>query len=116
MARGGKREGAGRKAGGSNRATQHIKKTFAEMARDLVPEALEIVASIMRDDQQTGSARIAAVNVIMDRGLGKPMQAVHLSGPNGGPIQTIDPTRISTDALRELLGALNDKAPDTNEG
>lgn len=116
MAHGGKRDGAGRKPGAISRATRAAKKTFAEVARDLAPEALQVAAQIMRDETQTGSARMAAINVIMDRGLGKPMQAVHLSGPNGGPVATLDATKLSSDALREIMAAWADEATVTNEG
>lgn len=42
--------------------------------------------------------------------------AVELSGPDGGAIQTtsIDATKISTDALREIMEAVNDKASETD--
>ena len=32
------------------------------------------------------------------------------------PKPTFDASKLSTDALREIMGALNDEAPDTNEG
>lgn len=41
-------------------------------------------------------------------------QAVELTGKDGGPIQTVDPTKLSTEALREIMGAMNE-VPDTDE-
>lgn len=38
------------------------------------------------------------------------------TGKDGGPIQTLDPSRLSTDALREIMGARDEQAPDTDEG
>ena len=53
------------------------------------------------------SAMVSAINgKVKLFGLEAPTKSrVELSGPNGGPIQTIDPTKISSDALREILAA-----------
>lgn len=107
---GGKRPGAGRTPGARNKATLQAKRTFAELAKDLSEEALLTAAEIMRDAQASPSARMAAINTIFDRGLGKAPQAVTLQGPGGGPVQMIDPTRMSTAALNELLAAMTDAA------
>lgn len=49
-------------------------------------------------------------------GLEAPTKArVEHTGKDGGPIQTVDPTKISTAALRELMGARNE-APDPDGG
>lgn len=37
------------------------------------------------------------------------------TGANKGPIQTIDPSKLSTAALTELLGAFTDATPETDE-
>ena len=42
-------------------------------------------------------------------------EKVEHSGPDGGPIQTIDVTKLSTEALREIMGAQNE-APDADGG
>ena len=42
-------------------------------------------------------------------------QALEVSGPDGGPVQTIDPTKLSAEALRELMEALH-AAPETDAG
>ena len=47
-----------------------------------------------------------------DRGLGTPVQALELTGAGKGPIQTIDPTQLSTAALMEILGALGGEGPE----
>jgi hypothetical protein len=73
--RGGKRPGAGRKPGSLNRATILEKKTIAELAKDLAPEALDALARVMRDGAQSASAVVAAANSILDRAYGKPFAA-----------------------------------------
>jgi hypothetical protein len=42
-------------------------------------------------------------------------QALELTGTNGGPIQTIDATRLSDDALRQIMAA-TDANPETDGG
>lgn len=70
---GGRRAGAGRKAGGRNAATVAQKKTFAEIAKEHAPIALETLAKIAKSSEND-SARVAACNAILDRAYGKPPQ------------------------------------------
>lgn len=42
--------------------------------------------------------------------------ALEVSGPNGGPVAVLDAAALSTDALREIMAAMNDKSADTDEG
>lgn len=81
MARGGKRDGAGRPKGALTRATASIR----EAAQEYTQEALEVLAEVMRRGD-SAAARVAAANSILDRGHGKPKQSVEASGPDGGPI------------------------------
>lgn len=78
---GGKRPGAGRKPGKVGKA----KKELQDMAKDHAKEALETLRKIMTNDQEPAAARVSAANAILDRGYGKPPQA--LTGPDGGPMQ-----------------------------
>ena len=59
-----------------------------ELARAMTVEALQTAGEIMRDTQQTGPARMSAVNTILDRAWGKPAQPVDGDG-EGGPIQQL---------------------------
>jgi hypothetical protein len=49
---------------------------FYEAARQYDQEALRVIASVMMDDKQPASLRLAAANDLLDRGYGKPPQAV----------------------------------------
>jgi hypothetical protein len=102
---GGRRPGAGRRQGQVSQA----KRDIAERAREHGDAALNVLIKIAKDDQQPAAARVGAANAILDRGYGKPMQAVEMTGANGGPIlsQTIDASKLSTQALAELLAARN---------
>lgn len=89
---GGKRPGAGRKPGGVSKA----KRELADMAKDYADKALAVLAEIMGDNQQPAAARVSAANAMLDRGHGKPAQAVQLTGSEGGPVTVV--TRRIVDA------------------
>jgi hypothetical protein len=61
---------------------------IAAKARELSTECLEELAKITRSADTPPQARIAAINSILDRGLGKPMQPTQQQqlGPDGEPI------------------------------
>jgi len=108
---GGKRPGAGRKPGAVSKA----KRELAEMAKEHAEQALAVLAEIMAKGE-SDAARVSAANSILDRGFGRPFQSLHHSGPAGGPIATIDAGRISTEALREIMGAVSDETAEPHEG
>lgn len=68
---GGRREGAGRKPGSSNRATKEQKRTLSEMAREHTETAIATLADVAVNGS-TDSARVAAAVAILDRGYGRP--------------------------------------------
>lgn len=111
MAHGGKREGAGRKPG----PTMPAKLELAELAKGKAQAALDTLAEICSDNAQPGSARVSAAVAILDRGYGRPFQALHHAGHDGGAMASLDPTKLSLAALIELQGAMRDEAPSTNE-
>lgn len=63
-------------------------------------------------------------NVTMQIWLGKQMlgqrdqikQSVEITGADGGPIQTVDYSKLSTEALLELSKAMTDAAPQDHNG
>ena len=69
-----------------------------DLARAYTMEALETLASVMRDAEAPPAARVAAVAHILDRGYGKPTQ--HVSA-------TVRDLREMTDA--ELFSYLTDE-------
>lgn len=76
MARGGRRVGAGRPAGVPNKVTASVK----EAAQEHTEDAVATLAEIMGDKTQPAAARVSAANAILDRGYGKPSQALNLGG------------------------------------
>ena len=65
----------GRKVGTPNKATRELR----ELAQPYAPEALEVLAKIMRNGESE-QARVAAANALLDRGHGKPAQSIHTTG------------------------------------
>lgn len=75
-ARGGARPGAGRKPGQVSQA----KREIADMAKDHAAKALEVLVSVANSAKSPAAARVSAATAILDRGYGKPRQAVDLDG------------------------------------
>lgn len=92
--RGGKRPGAGRKAGKVSAA----KRAIADMAKNHAAAALKTLVEIAKDGESE-AARVSAANAILDRAYGKPVQTNEHTGAGGGPIQT--ETRTWREVLRE---------------
>ena len=74
---GGMREGSGRPAGVSNKATSELKLNLSELAREYTNNALETLVDVMQSSQ-SDSARIAAATAILDRGYGRPTKTTSL--------------------------------------
>lgn len=76
MPRGGKRPGAGRPAGVPNKANAELR----EHAQAYTIEALDFLLGVMRNNEAPFPARVAAANGVLDRGHGKPAQALTVDG------------------------------------
>lgn len=69
---GGKRPGSGRKRGTSNK----IGRDLRALAQPYTKEALAVLVAIMNDTKAPPQARAMAADRILDRGWGKPAQAI----------------------------------------
>ena len=83
---GGARPGAGRKRGRPDRASADQKDTLEAKARTYTDVALASLVEIATQGESE-SARVTAATALLDRGYGKPRQAVEHSGTDGLPIQ-----------------------------
>lgn len=92
MAHGGKREGAGRKAG----VVTQAKKDLAEMAKEYAEKALGVLVQIAQAGESE-AARVSAANAILDRAYGKPAQSMDHKSSDG----SMSPTDPRT--WREVL-------------
>ena len=89
MARGGKREGAGRKKGSKDKrprsspviiAPAQEKRELREAARQFTDDALKTLAAICNEGQSE-AARVSAASALLDRGFGKPTQQLETGLP-----------------------------------
>jgi hypothetical protein len=55
-----------------------------DLARSFSPDAIKTLVAIMKDKGAPEAARVSAATAILDRGYGKPVQAI--SNPDGGPL------------------------------
>lgn len=85
MARGGKREGAGRPKGAVNKATADIR----EAAQEYTERALAVLVEVMTTGD-SAAARVAAANSVLDRGHGKPTQSVDVDANVKASISKIE--------------------------
>jgi hypothetical protein len=53
-----------------------VVREVQELARTHTVEAIETLCDIMRDPQQPGATRVAAATALLDRGYGRPPQAI----------------------------------------
>ena len=51
------------------------------------------------DDEENGELALKALNAVLDRWMGKPTQRQELTGPDGGPIATLN----DADSPRERI-------------
>lgn len=79
---GGRRPGAGRPKGRKSDATLEIEARAKEYAGDALKALADIAA---RGESET--ARVSAAVALLDRGYGRPRQAVEHTGKDGGPVQ-----------------------------
>jgi hypothetical protein len=80
----GERRG-GRQAGTPNKVTAEL----AGLARVHTAEALATLVRIANDPDAPAAARISAANSVLDRGHGKPRQALEQGGDGGAAIQIV---------------------------
>jgi hypothetical protein len=80
-ARAGGRPGRGRPKGSKNAKTLEIEALAKEYAGDALQALFDIATNGASEP-----ARVSAATALLDRGYGKPRQAVEHSGEGGGPL------------------------------
>jgi hypothetical protein len=99
--RGGKRPGAGRKPGAKDAATGEQRASIQSLARSYDKLALATLARVAKSSS-SDSAAVSAANALLDRGYGRPPQAVEMTGKNGGPVQVVDLGQLSNEQVDQL--------------
>lgn len=75
----------GNAGGGRTQLPEELKLAF----RAAAPEALDVLKKILRDENAKHSDRIKCAEIILDRGYGKPVQAVDLEHSAGGEVGVV---------------------------
>lgn len=81
---GGPRPGSGRKTGETTKA----KLDLIGMAKAHAEGALKTLVEIAKDVAAPPASRVSAAVAILDRGYGKPTQAIQHGNPDGSPLVT----------------------------
>jgi hypothetical protein len=110
---GGRRPGAGRPKGSVNKPKWEVPTdlNLVQLARSYTVEAIEILIAVARDLEAPHAARIAAAAHLLDRGHGRPPQAVNVSGmmEHAGTVKHTHDISAMTpqerlDTYRQLIG------------
>lgn len=99
--RGGRRPGAGRPRGKPAlppKANIKERNDIADAAKAYAEYALQALIDVATNGKSE-SARVTAATALLERGYGRPRQAVEHSGPQGGPIE------VHIDQLRDRLAS-----------
>jgi len=105
MARGGKREGAGRKPGSKDTAAAGEVQNLSVLARTYTVDAINALWAVATGSA-SDAAKVSAAVAILDRGYGRPMQMLEHTGADGGPIATT--TTTPREMARAVLSILRD--------
>jgi hypothetical protein len=106
MARGGRREGAGRKPGSVSKLDGEARRKAMEGG--MMP--LDYLLGIMRDEDQDARSRLDAAKAAVPYCHAR-LSATEVSGPNGSPVdirttQTLDISNLNDEELDVLERAL----------
>jgi hypothetical protein len=86
--------GAPEKAPNNRSETDRRRRQAA--ARELTQDAIDTLASVMKDPKAPPAARISAAVALLDRGHGRPTQAVDVA------VETYDYSQMTNEQLDEL--------------
>lgn len=92
--------------GGRPKARLDDGRTLAEVAREHTVEAVKALVDVVQSEQSSDSAKVAAATAILDRGWGRPTQALEHTGKDGGPIEI-----SREEAQQEIIEIFGDQSP-----
>jgi len=91
----------GNKLGGRTADGERVRKLCRAKTEEAVRALVEALEAKTEDGAANHEVRIKAANALLDRGYGKPAQAV--TGEDGGPIK-VDSSAGLLEALKRLAG------------
>jgi hypothetical protein len=119
----GDRDGGGRfsagtsgNPGGRPRMLRELKERIQVRGAELVDALFAIALAAPRKGAPSPRERALAARVLLDIGYGRPVQAVEVSGRNGGPLVTRDISQLTSTERRARLNELLAKASVPRDG
>lgn len=97
MSHGGARPGAGRKPGSKSKRTQKVAKAAVKSGISPLEYMLQVMRNSRADTKRRDDMAKAAAPFVHPR-----LATMAHTGPNGGPIQTVDLSKLSDDQLAAL--------------
>jgi hypothetical protein len=114
-----KRRGSGRPwpkgVSGNPRGRPAFFGPVQELARQETEAALQTLVQIMHQGKPD-AARVAAAQAVLDRGWGRPVQALEHSGPEGSALLPADLTVLPDAQLAHLSALLEEIARQARDG
>lgn len=86
-------------------------KSLIDVAKEHTLSALECLVEVMGDDKAPAAARVGAASAVLDRGWGRPRQALEHTGDGGGPVQFEDVTVKADEFARRITGLAARESP-----
>lgn len=101
--------------GGRPRALKELKERIQVRGDDLIDFLFEIAEGLPEREGRTivgpsHADRYHVIKELLDRGYGRTVQAIELSGPGGGAVETRDITQMNSSERRARLNELMAKA------
>lgn len=81
-----------------------------DLAREHAEDAVQVLASIMRDNEAPAAARISAATEILNRGYGRPIDQKAMVVMSQQVERAFTPREMSTEAIISLLFAARENA------
>jgi len=78
-----------------------------ERAREIGPKAIDMIVTIMDDVTAEPRVRLDAAKYIVDRGYGKPYQAIELTGTDKGPLRVVSGAPLTEEQWEKTYAALD---------
>lgn len=110
MARGGKRQGAGRKVGTVAKVNAQARKKALESGISPLDYMLKVMRNTSADSKRRDAMAVAAAPYVHAK-----LASVQHTGRGGGPIQTVDLTKATNEqitALEAIFGPLAESGDD----
>lgn len=79
-------------------------RTLSELCRTYTEDAIQALVDVCTGADVPAAAKVAASQALLDRGWGKPAQALEVTGAGGGPLEHRDMS-VAPLAVLEWLAA-----------